>query len=338
MTDITISLDQLIYGNQAPWKEANAIDEKFASEIHKIQQKTPSFEYKYVVNFERPFNHKTKYYAKLITNETIATITQFHDIISADDNEKIKAYWLDKLLEKKLKTRLSDIGKIIKEKDYSLSYINPKQTSIELDEIHKSDTYVMQLLKVSLMHLYLELQEAFKESISDTLIINDFYTQLLREPIPDTAYISEIKIIEIEPQQEQISTPQPSPVEITLQSFIYKQLATNSDKLADLHDSLKKNNFIAQDTTLTNFKKVFSGKEISTPVHWTGNISEFYYFIKLIYTEHELVENLKQKQWEVACKCFVQSDGSAFERSKLRSLKRPSATGDILDKAVELIK
>lgn len=36
-------------------------------------------------------------------------------------------YWLEDTLNKRIKTRLKDLGKLIKEKDYALTYIDPKK-------------------------------------------------------------------------------------------------------------------------------------------------------------------------------------------------------------------
>lgn len=338
MSNDTIILDEILYTNQAPWLAENTSNEKFVSKIHEVKEYVPVFQFKNTIEFERSINAKTKYYSKLIINESIATINQLHDIIAADDNPQIKAYWIDKILERKLKTRIRDIGKVLKDKDYDLRYIDPKKTTFDIDQNHKSDTYIMQLLKVAFIHIYVELQEAFKDSISDLLIVDDFYTQLLFEPVPDTYYLKEVKVIEVDNTSITPKKSQPRPQDAVLTSFTYKQLATNPDNLTNLHDSLKHNHFIAQNTSLTNFKKVFSGKEITTPIEWTGKISELYYFIKLIHTEHKYVDDLKQKQWEVTCLCFVQEGGEPFDRNKFRGQKRPNTTGDKLDSMIELLK
>ena len=112
----------------------------------------------------------------------------------------------------------------------------------------------------------------------------------------------------------------------------------NYDNLTNLWDSLKNNNFIAADTDPRAFKKVFSGNQITKQIVWTGNPSEFAYFIKLIYNVHQLVEDLKQKQWRVACKCFVQANGTPFDRSKLRTLKMPQLSHKQLELAVDNLK
>ena len=336
--DIKI-LDDILYRGLQPWLEENASEEKFAPLLSSIKEVTPDFTLQYRIDFERPFNHKTKYYARLINTELIKTCNHLHALISADNDRRLIKYWLDDTLNKKLKTRLSDLGKLIRERDYSTAWINPKKMTYDVDQEHKSNTYIIQLLKLAYMQLYLELQAAFKQWIDDILIIDDFYTQLLFEPVLEKLYLKRILVIEAETGPEPTVAAEPEvPYRPKPLSFTYKQLAIGHEKLTDLCNSLKKNNFIAQDTTAANFKKVFSGKEITTPVRWTGTVSDFYYFIKLIHTDHKLVENLKQQQWEIACKCFVRKDGSMFDRSKMRGQKRPASTGDLLDKAVELIK
>lgn len=338
MNNDTKTLDNILYHSLRPWLDQNTLDEKFASKLSEVKIASPAFKFQYEIDFQRPFNHKTKYYSKLIINETIKNCNQLHELISRDNNPKLIKYWLNDSLDKKLKTRLTDIGKLIKAKNYFLEFINPRKITLEIDQDHKSNTYIVHLLKFAYMHIYLELQEAFKDWIDDRLIEEDFYTQLLYDPIPKTPNLKEIIVIEVESKLTIPKKIQSTPQQISLTSFSYKQLATNPDKLTDLHDSLKLHNFIAQSTTLANFKRVFSNKKIVTPIVWTGNLSELYFFIKLIYKEHKLVEDLKQKQWEITCICFVKQDGQPFERSKFRTQKRPNTTGDKLDEIVKLMK
>jgi hypothetical protein len=256
------------------------------------------------------------------------------EALQEDDTPQLIKYRLNATLNKKLKTKIKDIGKIIKERGFDLSYINPRKTTFDKDPDHKTNTFIFQLLKISLIHIYLEIQEAFKEWIHDELVLEDFFSQLLFEPIPHKFYIRKIVNIEMEtaktPKQMAVSTTK----KVSLTSFTYIKLDKNPDNLNDLCDSLKKNGFINQKTTVTNFKKVFSGKEVTEPIVWTSNPSDFAYFIKLIHNKHKLVVDLKQKQWKVAVQCFVKEDGTPFHNN-IRKLQRPASTGDKLDRIVE---
>src|SRR5690606_4252099 len=290
------------------------------------------------IDIARPFDNKTKYYSRLILNAVKSEFDRIYRTIDEDRNENPILYHLNNILNKRLKTHLRDIGNLIKQKDYELAYIDTKNTSYQIDPQHKADTYIIQYLKLALMQLYLEVQEAFKDWVDDVFIVEDFYTQLLNEPIPEQLHIKKLQVIEVTPEPARKPKPKTTDKPIPFNSFTYKQYNTAPDKLGDLWDSLKLNKFISANTPLATFKKVFSGSEINTPVTWTGNISELYYFVKLIHTDLKLVEYLKLKIWEVTCICFVDENGEPFERSKFRSLKRPSLTGDKIDKAVNLLK
>ena len=338
MSNQTKLLDDILYKELRPWLGKNSLDQKYASKLSSAKEASTDFQFKYEINFHRPFDHKTKYYSKLILNNVKAECVRLVELIKEDNNENLIKYWLEDTLNKRINTRLKDLGKLIKEKDYALTYIDPKKTSLELDQTHKANTFIVQHLKLAYMQLYLEIQDAFSTWIDDKFILEDFYTQLLLEPVPDKHFLKPVQVIEVESKPLPAAKTETAAAANSFHSFTYKQLNTNPDKLIDLWDSLKLNHFISKSTTQLNFKKVFSGGEIKTPIEWTGNISELFYFIKLLHNDLKLVEYLKQQNWEVTCLCFIDSNGNPFDRSKFRSQKRPASTGDKIDKIVELLK
>ncbi|WP_139856315.1 hypothetical protein [Aequorivita sinensis] len=330
--------DEILNHGLRPWLNHNSVDEIFYSKFHSLKEYSSRHPLQFEIKFERPFDNKTKYYNLLIRNSIKSHFDAIYEAMDEDRNENLIHYYLNDILNKRLKTLLKDIGKLLKEKDFTLSYIDPKNTSYQLDQEHKANTFIMQLLKIALMQLYLEVQEKFKEWVNDEFIVEDFYTQLLKEPIPDKLPIRKIQILEIETEPIKKTKIKKADSPIQFHSFTYKQLPTNPDNINDLWDSLKLNGFISADTPLHIFKKIFSGTEINTPVKWTGNPSELSYFIKSIHNDLKLVEDLKQKQWQVTCICFVDENGEPFDRSKFRTLKRPTLTGDKIDKAINLLK
>lgn len=338
MSNQTKILDDILNQGLRPWLEKNCLDDKFALKLRSLKDTSTDYPFRYEINFLRPFDNKTKYYSKLILNTVKSDVERLYNLISEDDAENLIRYWLDDTLNKRLKTRLKDIGKLIKEKDFQLVYIDPKKASIELDQAHKANTYIIQLLKLAYMQLYLEIQDAFSNWIDDKLVIEDFFTQLLLEPVPNEQFLTEIQTIEIEATEKPVRKQTPPPAVNSFHSFTYKQINTNPEKVSDLCSSLKFNNLISQDTTVPNFKRVFTNSEIKTPVVWTGTISELFYFIKLIHNDLQLVENLKQKQWEVTCQCFVDAEGNPFERTKFRSQKKPKLTAAKIEKSVSNLK
>jgi hypothetical protein len=213
-------LDDILYKGLRPWLDANNPDEKFASMISGVKQTEFTFQPKYKIQFERPFSNKTKYYSKLILNEKIKTTNLLLEALQEDDTPQLIKYRLNATLNKKLKTKIKDIGSIIKEQQLELSYINPRKTTFDVDQEHKANTFVFQLLKTSLIHIYLEIQDIYKEWIQDEFVIEDFYSQLLFEPIPNETYIKKIQIIEATPTKEKKVSDVIVEV-VSLQSFTY---------------------------------------------------------------------------------------------------------------------
>lgn len=120
-------------------------------------------------------------------------------------------------------------------------------------------------------------------------------------------------------------------------SFTYKKLATNSENLLKLMNFLKTKKFIGQETSIIEFKAVFSNNDILNKVKWTGNISELAYFIKYLHNETKKVVNTKQKQWHITINCFViPSDPLPITNSRLRQQKTPSSIA-LIETAVNLL-
>jgi len=336
MNNELIIFDEILYKNLAPWLPKNNPDEIFHDLIQEVKAIQPEFQYLYEIDFFRPFNKKTKYYYKLILNECINYTNNNINLINEDKNSKLKKYWINDTLNKKLTTRLKDIGKLIQEKDFKIEFINPKNAPYNIDTNHKTNTYIIQLLKTTLIKVYLEIQETFKSNIKndDIMIEEDFYTQLLLEPIPTKSFLKLIPpTVELMDDSDK-SQPPPKKEEFSLyESFKYIHFDTDPDNLTDLFNSLINKKLIHSETTLPNFKRIFSGQPITNPIIWTGNISELNYFIKLIHNTNKSVDYLKQHHWEVAVRCFVDNSENEFDRKQLKEQKKPKATAHLIEGA-----
>jgi hypothetical protein len=120
-------------------------------------------------------------------------------------------------------------------------------------------------------------------------------------------------------------------------SFKIKNLNTQFSKLTDLRRSLINKKYIHPETSLLEFRKIFSGEVVIKKIIWIGTISDLYYFIQQLYTRLQLVEDLKQEHWAVAASCFVDSKGNSYDRNKLKGSKATLKTKNI-DDALKTLK
>jgi len=120
-------------------------------------------------------------------------------------------------------------------------------------------------------------------------------------------------------------------------SFKYKNINSKIGKVTDLMNYLIKKNLIDKDTSLNDFRCVFSNTNIVNKIVWHGNISELAHFIKTLHNTANKVEDTKQKQWEITINCFViPSDPLPLTKSRLRGQKNPATRG-LIEEAVNLL-
>lgn len=194
--------DRILSHDLQPWLPENNPDELFTPLLKEVKPVQPNFINKYELAFLRPFNSKTKYYERVISNAANEYCNRVIELINEDTQEKLIKYWLDNTLNKKLKSRLIKIGELITQEDYQLNQISGRNVQFNQDTDHKINTYIVQLLKIALIKCYLEIQDQFSERIDDQLIETDFYTQLLFEVVPETSYLKQLeRIIANEPVQ-----------------------------------------------------------------------------------------------------------------------------------------
>lgn len=119
-----------------------------------------------------------------------------------------------------------------------------------------------------------------------------------------------------------------------IKSFTYINFDSNPDAIVNLKDSLELYGFISGETKLTDFKKVFSGKEVKSKIVWTGKES-LVYFIRQM-KRLKLIKPVKDI-WKISVKCFVDVDGNDFDNINLNSQKKPADTSKI-DKILQNLK
>ena len=118
------------------------------------------------------------------------------------------------------------------------------------------------------------------------------------------------------------------------QSFTYIKSITNTDTLKNLKSSLEVNDFIEKDAKWTDFRRIFSGKEVKSKIIWNGKESLVYFIRQL--KKLKLIKPVKEI-WKISVNCFIDSDGNEFEAVNLNGQKKPSDTSKI-DRIINNLK
>lgn len=334
MSNEPTNLRKILFGKLKPWGNRNLLQDKFKIDIQSLDEVVPGFTSRYVMSFFKPHTPKAKFYKKYIDNEAVNYINKVYYLVNQAADEDLRHYWVYTTLNKKLHQFLLDFAQELERQDYKIDYIDPNKQNQLKDREKSEETFIVHYLKHTIILIYLEIQNAFRNYLDEEpLEIADFYRNYFGEP-NEYGFITEI------PTQDEQAKPKPkiktrTPKDITIyHSIPYIHYTTAPDNITNLWDCLKKNGFISEETRITDFKKIFSGKEFEKPVIWTGNRSELFYFVKLMLNKHKLIKPMRQRPWEIACNCFVDDMGDAFDFEKIRLLKRPKTTGDQMDACV----
>ncbi|MFA6923837.1 MAG: hypothetical protein WC223_06225 [Bacteroidales bacterium] len=100
---------------------------------------------------------------------------------------------------------------------------------------------------------------------------------------------------------------------------------------------LKKHSFVSVDTDIKDFRKIFNNTQPEILIHWTGNISELAYFIKVLHNDLKLIKDIQSHIWKVTANCFVDKNKQTFDWEKFRGQKKP-AKAILLEKAANIVK
>ena len=359
-----VIFDNILFGDLAPWCADNSNESRFRDILNnqvRINKDNPQAFFSSLISSLKDYSIQLTF-DQLPTHQRLADLAKFADLQSLYDRLELQPHFNKAsefyryLIINETTRILSAIANNVKSSKTSIdatyqvtSLLSNLEYTIE-QVSQKSCTdrfccYVIDSVKIALFRIYEEIKTMFPsytgiEALSEGELLHQLAPGFeLETHTPATFSFTIRNFLDAKnapPLSEVISTLEiPAPKKTVFCSFTYIHLSTQPQYINDLFDSLKSHNFIPKNAPLTDFKKIFSGEPIIKPVIWTGNISELNYFIKLIHHTNKSVVNLKQRQWEVACKCFIKPDGSFFDRARLKDQKRPKSTAAILEKAAK---
>ena len=329
------TIESIILNDLRPWLDKNNhADDFYTPAIRSNPLIRESFSSNYILDFSMPpFSDKIRYYQRLVCNDVTTFQNQFIEGV-ANDSENIILFKL-KTTNSKISSLLISTNGLISRRGYDLSVIASKHADFNTDREHKESTYITNYTLVSLIKCFLEVQSHFSEFVHEDNKMNiaDIYGRILNKPVPDNIYLKEVQIINMLPLQQKDNK-----YKSDVLSFKYQKIQTNSSNITDLLDSLKKNGFIAQETSITDFRHAFSGEFVANPIRWTGGKSTLSYFIKLLNNKLKVISYPGNSLWKIVCTCFVDDDGSQFNESNLRDQKIPKLKQLEVERTANLLK
>jgi hypothetical protein len=320
------NIESIVIGDLRPFKQDSRGDDYYSPAFRGLASVEPKFQPCYKINFPAPLlSPKTKYYKRLIDNDITIKLNELFELLDGNGADLI-LFHRKKLFEL-IKSHLESIQKYINFNQHDLSEITSRYADFSKNLQHSECTYIFNYMLTALIRCYIEFQARYKLFIDEDrqFSISDFYTQILKRQMPENTFITENpEIIQIE-ETPPVQSEKKEKSSTDSLSFLYVHLDKNPEAITNLFNSLKDVvRLIDPQTRLTDFKKVFSGREVTTPIVWAGTPTELYYFIKYIHNIQKSVEDARKQQWAIACHCFIGENEVRFDKSKLKALKDPN--------------
>ena len=160
--------NQILFTNLRPWMQGQVSEQKYIDLLQAVSKEHYQFQPLYKVNFPKPLSAKRKYYSSLIENGAIKFLNTSYTVIE-NASQRGKKYWLNDTLNKKIKPTFKEVQQVIEEYGYSLDTIKTPTTIKDYENL-RDNSFIIQLLKFHLIHIYLEFQNKYAHLLNEELV------------------------------------------------------------------------------------------------------------------------------------------------------------------------
>ena len=299
-----------------------------------------AFEPHYSLNFNAPVvSSKVRYIKALIDNAIASELNDKFNLL--DDGETNLILFHRKKMFEQTQARLLRAKEIINSGGYILNDIMSAK-DYTADRQRFECIFIFNYIVQASIREYLEFQAHYQDHIPQEKLVplDRFYLEILGAPVPLPAFIVPVENVIVENEKDVNHTRTSGEgAKDAPESFTCVNLATNGECVKDLYNSLVNiAKLIDPATKYLDFKKVFTGSRVTTPIKWIGTPTELYYFIKYIYADKQYLKDVNKQQWNITCHCFVDKDGIPFIPAKIKSLKTPAKSRkEIIETAGNLL-
>ena len=318
--------DSILYSDQNPLLPDKRGEDYYAPAYRQLGITEEAFISHYRINYDlHLLSAKVKYLKRSIDN---AVTTTLNKLLCPDEqpSQNIVLYRRKKLYET-ICNYLTDIKGAINKNSLDLDALlitKDYSQTLQLNEC----TYIFHYMILALIRCYMEFQHHFIEYIEEDkqLSISDFYAQVLLWQMPSEVGIKEIVQIEVPVVEEKPKRKQKS--QTVILSFKYvKTKGRQTDNIDSFREELIYRKLIPQNESNSNFKHLFLGETVKTPIVWIGNISDLSCLFKLLVNDKKVLQLPPSATiWDVVDNCFVDKNGNHFGKDKLRKQQKPTFT------------
>lgn len=179
---------RILFLDLMPWQIGDWPVAKFKELNHRLVRVLPAVQPFFKVELGKALSPKRAYFYSIIdsaSNKYLNEIFEIHGVLTKTNEFK---YWAHRELTKSLAAKLTDIENIISKRNLQLEGLNPNLKSQNDDADHQDEIFIIQALKQHLIRLYLEVQELFKDHLSEPFrteedLHNIFFSELKPEAV-----------------------------------------------------------------------------------------------------------------------------------------------------------
>jgi len=267
--DLTL-FQSILTGKHRPWSKNDFSSDKYKELIPNIQIDKLRFQPQFELDFFSPHSPKCKYYHGLICAESNRYFNLLHDLIEDAREGEEKEYWITLTLETKIPMLFKQLHKVIEERQYVLTDLDPNGANKLKDLLISEPVYTIFLLRTSLVWLFLEIQEIYSQ-YRNTKTEAEIYLEFFSEAIPKYSFIKVAPEIVLPAQTRKVVKPEesafkPSKGEVpgTRELTVNYSFINNPDKFAEVEINLHQYGLIDSEYNFIKNKKESNNRNLAS--------------------------------------------------------------------------
>lgn len=168
------------------FEEHKLHEEQYKQLLAALPKVQPEIKVSHKIEFPKPFNYRTKYFADLFKNDAFNFLNDLEAIFRLAETETLKMFEVNAAYSN-VKSLLEECHSFILENDFNFQYLD-NNTHIYSTLEQKIETYILLYLETTIIFLILELQVSYNQYVKDDkLTYQEIYLSFLNDRLPDSS-------------------------------------------------------------------------------------------------------------------------------------------------------